>query len=85
MPDQFTIRVRAIKPNCYTTAEAAALVGKSHDTLRRWRRDGRCVPSDSLRLGETTMWLYTQDDIKVLKQLARTVRPGRKPKGENDA
>lgn len=73
--------VRRMTPARYTVKEAAALVGRSPDTLVRWRRSGRFVPSDRQQIGRLLIWLYTDEDIEEMKQLAKELRPGRRSDG----
>lgn len=63
-----------------TASGAAYLINRSTDTVRRWHRKGLCVPSQSMQAGQLTVWLYTMDDIKRLREVARTQKPGRKRK-----
>lgn len=72
-------QVAQMSPKRFTTAQAAALVGKSTDTLKRWRASGAAVPSDYARFGKTTVPLYTLKDVRVLEKTAKNMRPGRKP------
>jgi hypothetical protein len=72
-------QVRAMSPPRYTRAQAAEIVGRSVDTIVRWDREGICSPSDSRDFGETTVPLYTQEDIEALKDTARNMKVGRKP------
>lgn len=71
--------VRRMSPTRYTVKEAAGLVGKSPDTLTRWRKTGTYEPSESIKAGSLTVWLYTDDDIDRMRRLAKTMKPGRKP------
>ena len=66
--------------NTVTTSGAAYLVNRSPDTIRRWKRQGLCVPSESMQSGQLTVWLYTHEDIKRLREIARTQKPGRQKK-----
>ena len=65
----------------YLVSEAATLIGKSADTLRRWDKQGILHPSEKEKFGKTTVRLYTPDDIKRGQEIARTLRPGRKRTG----
>ncbi len=67
----------------YTVSEAAAEVGKSVDTLRRWRKAG-VGPSKEVKLGKNTMGLYTVEDIQRLRAYGETVKLGRPPKEKVD-
>lgn len=65
----------------YTISEAADEVGRSVDTLRRWRKQfPEGGPSKEAKLGKNTIGLYTVDDITMLRQYASTVKRGPKPK-----
>lgn len=67
----------------YTRSYAAKLVNRSPDTLKRWHKQGVCVPSDKMTAGKLVVWLYTDDDMDVLKKAARTQKPGRKAKKDD--
>lgn len=71
--------VREMNPPRYTTSQAATMVGKHVDTVKRWRDSGVHVPSDEATFGTTKVWLYTREDIEQLKKIAKTMKPGRKP------
>ncbi len=73
-------KVRRMSPTRYTVNEAAARVGRSPDTLRRWRLDGTYMPSDTMQAGSLTVYLYTDQDLENLKRIAKKKRPGRKKK-----
>lgn len=62
----------------YTRGQVAQQIGKSKDTIRRWHESGRFVTQHSIVKGKTRIWLYSATDVASLKELARTVRPGRK-------
>lgn len=70
---------RMAPDNTVTASGAAYLVNRSVDTIRRWHRKGLCVPSQSMKAGQLTVWLYTPEDIKKLRDVARQQKPGRKP------
>lgn len=65
-------------PPRYTVSQAAPLVGKDVDTLKRWRKQGIYTPSDSRKFGALVVGLYTSEDIKAMKVIARELKPGRK-------
>jgi hypothetical protein len=71
--------VREMWPTRYTTTQAAKLVGKSDDTLRRWKYEGIYEPSEYRAFGALDVALYTNADIKAMRKLAREIKPGRKP------
>jgi predicted site-specific integrase-resolvase len=62
----------------YTTKQAADLCGVSTDTIVRWRKSGAVVPSESLLMGKTRVFLYTPRDILSLKQYANESYPGKR-------
>lgn len=63
----------------YTVAQAAPMVGKSIDTLVRWRKaKHNDAPSMQIRMGQRDVFLYTEDDIAELKEFAVTMTPGRR-------
>lgn len=82
MTDSITAAIKRMKPRRYTTQQAADMIGRSRDTVKRWRIDGVHAPSDAKVFGSTLVYLYTPDDIRAMKSLTRTLKPGRKPQGE---
>lgn len=64
----------------YTREQAAQQIGRSRDTLRRWQKMGRFVPTQYMNVGKLKVWLYSEADIATLKDIAATVREGRPPK-----
>ncbi len=63
-----------------TRSKASQKVQRSVDTLKRWHRLGLCVPSGKMKVGKLDVWLYSEEDIQKLLELARTQKPGRKSK-----
>lgn len=61
----------------YTRREAAAKIGKSYDTVRRWHETGRYKSTRSEQVGTLIVYLYDDKDIREMKKLARTIKPGR--------
>ena len=70
---------RRTPDNMHTRVAAAYLVGRSVDTLKRWHKQGLVVPSESMQAGKLRVWLYTDDDMMKLRDIAKRQRPGRKP------
>lgn len=66
----------------YTRAQVAEKIGKSRDTVRRWHENGTYKATHQETFGDVTVWLYTEDDVRAMKQIARHLTPGRKPKEE---
>lgn len=71
-------QVRLMDPPRYTRAQAAALVGRDIDTLKRWKRQKVFVPSSQREFGRLVVDLYTEGDIEALREIAKTIKPGRK-------
>lgn len=63
--------VRQMTPVRYTVKEAARKTGISEDTLTRWRKTAKYVPSDARKFGELLVWLYSDEDIVALKRMAK--------------
>ena len=77
---------RRTPDNRHTRVAAAYLVGRSVDTLKRWHKHGIAVPSESMQAGKLRVWLYTDEDVLTLRDVAKRQRPGRKPnRKENHA
>ena len=78
--DEHTIRflVRQQKPPRFTTTDVAKAVGRSVPTIVRWRRQGLFVPTEVQRFGKTDVYLYSEADLRAMKQLAAQQKPGRK-------
>jgi len=73
---------QSVPAGFYTTADAARLIRRSPDTLARWRKGKSPVfkPSKSMKVGKTKVWLYSEDDIEKMKDIARSQKPGPKVK-----
>lgn len=72
-------QVRQMHPARYTRRQAASLVGKDPDTLKRWKRNHVYMPSDRKPFGQIMVDLYTDEDIAAMKKIAKTLKPGRRP------
>lgn len=64
----------------YTIAEAAKEVGRAPDTVRRWVRDGVVKPR-RVQCGQHSVSVFTLTEIREMKKIAKTIKPGRKPVG----
>lgn len=64
----------------YLTSDAAALVGRSADTLRKYKRDAIYVPEGFMWAGTLKVALYSVKDIDALRKVAAEQRPGPKAK-----
>lgn len=69
-------------PPRYLVSEAAALVGRSKNTLINWRKRGVYRPSEVMQFGEVTVYLYTDTDIINMRFLTSQLRPGRPKKND---
>lgn len=62
----------------YTYAEAAPLIGRHQDTVKKWVKRGRIdPPSYEAVVGDLVIHLFTPEDIQRFRRYAKTVRPGR--------
>lgn len=68
----------------YTTSEAAKKVGRSKDTLTRWRKDNTFNPEGYVLRGDLTVYLYSDADIEEMQALAAGMKAGRKPQEKED-
>lgn len=71
-------QVRQMEPRRYTRRQAAQIIGKDLDTLKRWKRDGVFAPQETRKFGSLVVDLYSEDDIKALRQIAKNIKPGRR-------
>lgn len=69
-------QVRQLHPPRYTRSQAAELVGRNLDTLKRWKRKGIYVPSESRVFGQLVVDLYTDEDIQEMRKIAKGMKPG---------
>lgn len=73
----------------YTRHQAAAMVGRTYDTLKRWAKLGEeaveagkesdyilAIPSGTMKAGQLDVHLYNDQDIANLQEIARTRVPG---------
>lgn len=63
---------RYIPEGWHTRRQAAKLIGKSSDTIRRWHREGIYEPLGQMPAGQLTVWLYSDEDITNMKKVAAT-------------
>lgn len=71
-------QVRRMDPPRYTRGQVAKIVGKSPDTLKRWKRNRIYMPSERRPFGQIMVDLYTDEDVKAMKKIAKGMKPGRK-------
>jgi hypothetical protein len=60
----------------YTRRQAAELVGRDFDTLRRWHSEGIYVSHNWVVRGKLTVWLYSDEDIENMKKIPGSARQG---------
>jgi excisionase family DNA binding protein len=64
----------------YTTAEAAANIGVSRQTLYSWIDGGKINAPKPIKLGQRSMRLWTKTDIKRVRKFKGKLKRGPKPK-----
>ena len=70
--------VKGMTPARYTTPQAAALVGRSVDTLRRWRSTGIYPATHKAKFGRLEVYLYSDEDIVAMRKILTTLHSGPK-------
>lgn len=70
----------------YTVSQVAQMIGKSKEQVKRyWQLKPNLKPKYKMPLGEREdnfVWLYTDDDVRALRDYASKQHPGR-PKKED--
>lgn len=61
----------------YTISQAASRVGRSEVTLRRWHRTGRYPATNQMRVGQLNVWVYSDQDIANMRNVAKNIKAGR--------
>jgi DNA-binding transcriptional MerR regulator len=74
MPSPQTALIEREFPDLFTTAQVAVAVGRDKRTVMRWRKRGLLRPSHYTKTGQTTVWLYTEDDLKKALLLAQKMK-----------
>ena len=74
--------VSQMDPPRYLVGDAAALIRRSVDTLERWRDEGILIPSDARQFGSLVVFLYTPEDIRKGKEIARNRKRGRQTQAQ---
>jgi predicted DNA-binding transcriptional regulator AlpA len=67
-------------PKVYTTAQAAAKIGVSRQTLHAWIEADRIVAPKPIELGQRPVRLWTEADIQKARKYKGTLKRGPKPK-----
>jgi predicted DNA-binding transcriptional regulator AlpA len=60
----------------YTTREAAKALGVSHQTLYTWIEGGHIDAPEQLKVGKSTIRLWTAAEIERARQFKGTLKPG---------
>jgi excisionase family DNA binding protein len=76
------IKASLMKSKTYTTAEAAAMIGVSRQTLYAWMASGQIDSPTTIQLGKRSMRLWSKADIARARKLKGTLRPGPGPSGK---
>lgn len=63
----------------YIVSDAAELVGRHVNTLKRWAHNGGPTPSYVMSIGNLKAGIYTEDDIETCKEYGSHQRTGPKP------
>ena len=69
----------SIPEGMHTRSQVAELLGLSKDTIRRWHTSELYVPTNYKMYGANKVWLYTDDDVVAMREVARSTRTGKKP------
>jgi excisionase family DNA binding protein len=64
----------------YTSREAAKALGVSPQTLYTWINGGHIDAPAVLKLGRSTIRIWTADDIARARKFKGSLKPGRKKK-----
>lgn len=73
-------KLRREFPDHRTAGEVAGILGRSRNTIVRWRHSGTLVPSAHMQMGKIKVWLYSKADIEKGREVVATISPGRKKK-----
>ena len=60
----------------YTSAEAAAKIGISRQTLHAWISSGKVIAPKPLSVGKNSIRLWTKTDIDEVRKFKGTLKPG---------
>lgn len=78
MSSPITLLLRREHPDFFTTTEVAAIIGRSKETVARWRKLGYLEPSEYTMTGKTVVWLYSEKDLAMAKEIAKSRAIGKK-------
>jgi excisionase family DNA binding protein len=63
----------------FTTAEAAAKIGVSRQTLFTWIERGQIVPPKPVKMGQRSIRFWTKADIERARKFKGTLKGGPRP------
>ncbi|CAB4195082.1 MerR-type HTH domain containing protein [uncultured Caudovirales phage] len=62
----------------FTLPQAAKIIGRHPDTIRRWIKDGLIPQPERMTFGEIDVPVFSAEDIESIKQIAnKTIKVGR--------
>ena len=64
----------------YTTAEAAAQIGVSRQTLFTWILKGQITAPEPVKMGQRSIRFWTKADIEKAQKFRGTLKHGPRPK-----
>jgi excisionase family DNA binding protein len=70
----------SMEPKIYTTAEAAAAIRVSRQTLYSWIEGGKVTAPKLIVTGQKSIRLWTKADIERVKRFKGTLKPGPRSK-----
>jgi excisionase family DNA binding protein len=72
-------RLLPMDAKTYTTAEAAAKIGVSRQTLHAWIESGQVAAPKSIAVGKNSVRFWTQAHIDEARKFKGTLKPGPRP------
>jgi excisionase family DNA binding protein len=75
-----TISYERMDSKTYTTAEAAAKIGVTRQTLYTWINRGLIAAPRLIKTGKSSNRLWTKSDVESARKFKGTLKTGRKKK-----
>lgn len=72
--------VPVVELNGYSLTQAAALVNRSPSAIRRWIRMGMVDCGTKVEIGNATVYLFTDEDIRHMRAAMVNIKPGPRTK-----
>lgn len=66
----------------YTLSQASDLVGRSRETIKRWHSSGTYRATNQMRVGKLRVWVYSDEDIQNMREVAESMQFGRPRKDQ---